>query len=118
MEWNKQIWTKYRLGDIFCCFECRKFSAGTKDIIDQMSIKIYSTSWCGPCKFAKRLLDGKGVSYDEIDIEKIGMSREEMASLTGGMSVPQIVINDEPIGGYEDLWTLDQNGELDQKLAD
>ena len=83
-----------------------------------MSVKIYSTSWCGPCKFAKRLLEGKGVSYEEIDIEKIGMSREEMASLTGGMSVPQIVINDEPIGGYEDLWTLDQNGELDQKLAD
>ena len=81
-----------------------------------MSIKIYTTNWCAPCKNAKRLLDGKGMAYEEIDIEKLGMSREGLVKLTGGMSVPQIVINDEAIGGYEDLWMLDQNGELDKKL--
>ena len=46
------------------------------------------------------------------------MSREELAKITGGMTVPQIVINDESIGGYDNLWALEQNGELDQKLAD
>ena len=42
-----------------------------------MNVKVYTTHWCGPCKFAKRLLDSKGISYEEIDIEKEGMTREE-----------------------------------------
>lgn len=81
-----------------------------------MSVKIYSTNWCPYCRYAKRLLDEKSVTYEEIHIEEIGMSREELAKLTGGMSVPQIVINDEPIGGYDNLWALDQSGELEKKL--
>ncbi len=82
-----------------------------------MTVKIYTTSWCGPCKFAKRLLDSKCVSYEEIDIEKEGMSREDMAKITGGISVPQIVIDEKPIGGYENLMALDQKGELDKILS-
>ena len=39
-------------------------------------IKIYTTSWCGPCKMAKRLLDEKGLTYEEIDIEEKGWSRK------------------------------------------
>ncbi len=81
-----------------------------------MNVKVYTTHWCGPCKFAKRLLDSKGISYEEIDIEKEGMTREDLANITGGMSVPQIVINDTPIGGYENLKFLDQKGDLDKKL--
>lgn len=81
-----------------------------------MSVKIYTTKWCPYCKNAKALLNNKNVSYEEINIEEKGMSREELAKITGGMSVPQIVINDEAIGGYDNLWALDQNGELDKKL--
>ncbi|GIR41908.1 MAG: hypothetical protein CM15mP52_1380 [Candidatus Neomarinimicrobiota bacterium] len=40
------------------------------------SVIVYSTSWCQPCKFAKRLLDSKGLEYREIDIEEKGWSRE------------------------------------------
>jgi len=81
-----------------------------------MSVKIYTTSSCPYCKNAKALLDGKSVSYEEINIEEKGMSRDDLAKITGGMSVPQIVINDEAIGGYDNLWALDQSGELEKKL--
>tara|TARA_B100000408_G_scaffold131854_1_gene117640 strand:- start:314 stop:559 length:246 start_codon:yes stop_codon:yes gene_type:complete len=66
-------------------------------------ITIYSTVWCGSCKTAKRFLSDQGFGFTEIDIEKENISREEMASMTKGLSVPQIVINSKPIGGFEDL---------------
>ena len=75
-------------------------------------IKIYSTSWCGPCKNVKRLLDERGLSYVEIDIEEIGWSRDDLYDLTGGRTVPQIVINEKPVGGYDDLLILDREGKL------
>ena len=75
-------------------------------------IKIYSTSWCGPCKNAKQLLDERGLSYDEIDIDEIGWSRDDLYDLTGGRTVPQIVIDEKPIGGYGDLLKLDREGKL------
>ena len=69
-------------------------------------IKMYTTSWCGPCKMAKRFLTEKGYSFEEIDIEENNISREEMASISKGLTVPQIIINDLPIGGFEDLIQL------------
>ena len=76
------------------------------------TVIIYSTSWCGPCKLAKRLLDERGITYNEIDIEEIGWSREDLYNKTGGRTVPQIVIDDKTIGGYDDLLELDQREEL------
>ena len=67
------------------------------------NIIIYTTSWCGPCKSAKRFLSDYGFDFEEIDIEKENISREQMASMTKGLTVPQIVINSEPSGGFEDL---------------
>jgi glutaredoxin len=54
----------------------------------------------------------KGMEYEEINIVDKGMSREDLFEITGGRSVPQIVINDKPIGGYDNLLQLDQAGEL------
>lgn len=70
---------------------------------DNTMIVIYTTSWCGPCKMAKKLLTEKGFSYKEIDIEEHNISREEMASMAKGPTVPQIVVNDLAIGGFVDL---------------
>ena len=70
---------------------------------EKTSIIIYTTSRCGPCKSAKRILSAHGFDFKEIDIEKENISREQMASMTKGLEVPQIVINSEPIGGFEDL---------------
>ena len=75
-------------------------------------VLIYSTSWCGPCSNAKRLLKEKGIMYVEIDIEEKGMSREDLFNITGGRTVPQIVVDGETIGGYDNLTDLDSNGIL------
>ena len=76
------------------------------------SVIVYSTSWCQPCKFAKRLLDSKGLEYREIDIEEKGWNREDLFEITGGRTVPQIVIDEKPIGGYDDLLKLEREGKL------
>ena len=78
----------------------------------EYSITIYSTSWCQPCKSAKRLLDSKGMKYHDLDIEEKGWSRDDLFDLTGGRTVPQIIIDEQPIGGYDDLLKLDQEGKL------
>ena len=79
-------------------------------------IKIYSTAWCGPCKAAKRLLDELKQTYEEIDIEEQGISRQELKELTGGVTVPQIIINGESIGGFDSLMKLNQDGTLKEML--
>ena len=66
-------------------------------------VKIYSTSWCPSCVSAKKLLDAENIKYQEINIEAEGMSREDLAVLTGAGTVPQIVINKIPIGGFGNL---------------
>ena len=78
----------------------------------EITIIVYSTSWCQPCKLAKKLLNERGLDYQEIDIEEKGWSREDLFEITGGRTVPQIVINDDTIGGYDDLIKLDQEGKL------
>ena len=75
-------------------------------------VLIYSTSWCGPCANAKRLLTEYGISFEEIDIEDKGMNREDLFEITGGRTVPQIVIDGKTIGGFTDLVELDSNGLL------
>ena len=75
-------------------------------------IKIYTTNWCPYCKMAKRYFDEQEMPYEEINIEEKGMSREELQKETGGMSVPQIVIDDEVIGGYDNLMAMASAGEL------
>ena len=79
-------------------------------------IKMYTASWCGPCISAKRLLDSLGLSYEEIDIEKEGISRLDLKELTGGATVPQIVIKNKPIGGFDSLMSLSQSGKLNKLL--
>ena len=82
-----------------------------------MKIRIYSTTWCPSCVSAKRLLDSKGIKYQEINIEKDNMSREDLSNITGGHTVPQIIINEKSIGGFDALLAMSQSGELD-KLID
>ena len=55
---------------------------------------------------AKKFLAEKGYNFEEVDIEENNISREEMASMSKGHTVPQILINDLPIGGFEDLVKL------------
>ena len=82
-----------------------------------MQITIYSTTWCPSCVSAKKLLDSKGLPYEEINIEEENMSREKLSEITGGHTVPQIVINKKTIGGFEHLMMFNQSGELDKIIS-
>ena len=80
-------------------------------------IVMYTTNWCGFCVRAKALLDSKGLEYDEINLDDDPRFRAKLLELTGGWTVPQILIDDRPIGGYTELWRLDRDGRLDELLA-
>ena len=80
-------------------------------------IEIYTTRWCGYCVRAKALLDDKGIPYDEISLDDDPAFRRRLQELTGGWTVPQILIDGTPIGGYTELWRLDKSGQLDARLA-
>jgi glutaredoxin 3 len=80
-------------------------------------ITMYTTRWCGFCVRAKMLLNGKKLEYEEILLDDDPHFRETLQTLTGGWTVPQILIDGEPIGGFTELWKLDRSGALDEKLA-
>lgn len=79
-------------------------------------VVIYLTRTCPFCNMAKRLLDGKGVSYETIDI---GNDRDAWAALeekSGRNTVPQIYVGEHHVGGFDDLSAADKSGELDRLL--
>jgi glutaredoxin 3 len=80
-------------------------------------IQMYSTRWCGYCVRAKALLESRGIAYEEILLDDDPDFRRRLHELTGGWTVPQIVIDGEAIGGYTELWALDKRGELGQRAA-
>ncbi|STX52264.1 grxC glutaredoxin 3 [Legionella busanensis] len=82
------------------------------------NVIMYSTSYCPYCMRAKQLLDSKGVSYQEIRVDEEPEKREEMMAKSGRRTVPQIFINDQSIGGCDDLYALESKGQLDQLLKD
>ena len=81
-------------------------------------IEIYTKEYCPYCVRAKNLLDHKGVKYIEIRIDLEPNRRDEMIQRSGRKTVPQIFINNQSIGGFDDLWALDQAGKLDPLLND
>jgi len=85
-----------------------------------MSAKIlmYSTGVCPYCVRAEQLLRRKGVAdIDKVRVDLDPARRDEMISLTGLRTVPQIFINDKHIGGCDELYALDRAGNLDALLA-
>ena len=80
-------------------------------------VRVYSTRWCGYCVRAKALLESRGIEYEEISLDDDPALRQRLFDLTGGWTVPQILIDGRPIGGYTELWRLDRDGLLDDELA-
>ena len=78
---------------------------------------MYSTTWCGYCIRAKALLDRRGLEYEEILMDDDPAFRQKLLEMTGRWTVPQIFIDDVPIGGYTELWCLDRDGRLDELAA-
>ena len=82
-------------------------------------VEIYSSMLCGYCYRAKKLLDSKGVAYDDTDVMMKSKLRAEMVQRASGRtSVPQIFINDRHIGGCDDLYALEAAGKLDALLQE
>ncbi|WP_415901885.1 glutaredoxin 3 [Neptuniibacter sp. QD29_5] len=80
-------------------------------------VTIYTTAWCPFCIRAKMLLDHKSVPYSEIKVDGDTEKRREMTQLSGGHTVPQIFIGETPIGGCDDMFALERQGELDTLLS-
>ena len=80
-------------------------------------VEIYTKAFCGYCARAKRLLDAKGVDYEEYDITLGGPKRAEMLQRANGRTtVPQIFVDGRHIGGSDDLHELERDGRLDPLL--
>lgn len=81
-------------------------------------VEIYTTTFCGFCYRAKALLTKKGVDFIEYDVDEIAGLRQKMRDRSNGArTVPQIFINDQHVGGSDDLAALNAAGKLDGLLA-
>ncbi|MGH2968109.1 MAG: glutaredoxin family protein [Solirubrobacteraceae bacterium] len=75
-------------------------------------ITVYTTEPCGYCRVAKSLLAKRSIPYAEVNLAKDPEGRAALVRLTGMMTFPQVVIDDEPIGGYQELVAADRSGRL------
>ena len=80
-------------------------------------VKIYTRQWCGYCTAAERLLKDKGVAFENIDCTGDSEKRQWLVQATGRTTVPQIFIDGQPIGGFDDMRALERAGTLDKLLA-
>jgi glutaredoxin 3 len=80
-------------------------------------IVMYVTAWCPYCSRARRLLQSKGVPFEEIDLDARPEARAEMMARGGGRTVPQIFIDDIHIGGSDELMAREASGTLDPLIT-
>lgn len=80
------------------------------------NIIIYTKEDCPYCSLAKNLLSNKNISFEEVRVDLDEMKRNEMIRLSNRRTVPQIFINNQSIGGYDDLAALAKSGKLDELL--
>ena len=80
-------------------------------------MKVYTTEPCGYCRTAKALLAKRQIAYEEINLARDPEGRAELVRLTGMMTVPQVVIDGKPLGGYQELVRADREGALAELAA-
>ena len=85
--------------------------------VPMKSVKMYTKDYCPYCNHAKRLLQNKGVVFEEIDMTHRLDELEDLKKKTGWRTVPMIFIGDRLVGGYTDLKELEDSGELDQLIS-
>jgi glutaredoxin 3 len=81
------------------------------------NIIVYSKKICPYCEYAKNFLTQKGLAFTEKRVDMDAASLQEMIQLTQGRTVPQIVINGRPIGGYDDMMALVDLGKFNELLS-
>jgi glutaredoxin 3 len=80
-------------------------------------IELYGTEYCAFCAAARMLLKKKGLAWEEIPVSGDPDARREMEARGGRRTVPQIFIDGQPVGGFDDLYELEKSGELDRILG-
>jgi glutaredoxin 3 len=81
------------------------------------SVTVYTTDYCSMCSGAKTLLGKRNIPYEEINLARDPDSRAKLIELTGMATFPQILIDGEPIGGFDQLLAADRAGRLTELLA-
>ena len=76
-------------------------------------VTVYTTEPCGFCRVAKALLAKRSIPFDEVNLAKDGDGRAKLVELTGMMTFPQVIIDGQPIGGYQELVREDRAGRLE-----
>jgi glutaredoxin 3 len=82
----------------------------------EANVRMYSTRFCPYCVRARSLLSAKGIDWEELSVDGDPVLRARMVAESGRHTVPQIWINDTHVGGFDDLWLLEQRGELNSLL--
>lgn len=82
-----------------------------------VKVLVYTREGCPYCVHAKQLLDYKKVQYTEVRVDLDPAMLDEVIKLTGRRTLPQIIINGESIGGFDDLSALEKSGQLDTYLS-
>ena len=81
------------------------------------SVTMYTSAYCTYCRRAKRLLERKQVDYEEVRLDEDAEKRKELVERLNWRTVPMIFVNEQFIGGYDELSALERSGELDRMLA-
>ncbi|MGB1581392.1 MAG: glutaredoxin 3 [Nevskiales bacterium] len=79
-------------------------------------VLMYSTRFCPFCMMARRLLDAKGVQYEEIPVDGDADMRRKMQEVSGRHTVPQVFVGERHVGGFDDLAEAERSGQLDHWL--
>lgn len=80
-------------------------------------VEIFCTPFCPYCVRAKKLLEQKNVEYEDIRVDQEPERHKEMITRSNRTSVPQIFINDDHVGGCDELFALEAEGTLDSRLG-
>ena len=81
------------------------------------TVVVYTADWCGYCDRAKRLLRQRSIDFHEVNVDQEPGFRSRLMELTGRMTVPQVLIGGQPIGGFDELRALDRAGRLSDLVA-
>ncbi len=81
------------------------------------AVTVYTTEQCSRCASAKMLLKRRGIEYQEVNLAKDPDGRSELSLRTGMVTFPQIMIDEQTLGGFDELLAADRAGRLQQLLA-
>ena len=84
--------------------------------MSQPAVTVYVSDWCPYCRRAKDLLAQKSLTFDEINVDDDPKFREQMIARSNRRTVPQIFIGEKHVGGCDDLFALEERGELDRLI--